>query len=570
VTGNNRASLRKLLTVPYLFLVLLTSALIGILSYSVGRNAVDSLSETVLSETTNQIAQAVEKHIAGSKAVLETAFPRNIAPPASVEDDLEALRLRLWLATSIQRDPYNYAYYGDRDGQFIGLYRLTEDEAELRLRTDNDAPRSIYQYTGIYGELENPEIEKRIFEPRERPWFKSGQQSHSQTWTPIYIDFKTLELVSTRARRVDDLQGRFRGVVATDLSLELLNDFLSELKLSPNGFAFIAEPDGNLIATSRGPHIKKGIGQDNSRLNASDSVDELMAATYEAVMELTYSNTEADQVKTGSFNGPEGEIILAGYARLIDDAGLDWIVAVAVPRNDFMFLSGLVGWLVLNHISRDLRQLARAARDVGDGVLDSQIPINRGDEIGDLARAFSTMRQQLLADRLTATPNRKILVRRIEERITHQRRSADSRAFAILLVDLKSFRSITNQLGTEAGEQTLNEIGQKIRLSLRSQDMAGCHSEDEFIVLLDNVSNRDDAKSARNKLKALLIKSLQSAKGINHVQVESIVAASIGIALCPDDGNDLDTLIKHADVNMYQHKRLQKESGLRVKIDQYL
>lgn len=570
-----RASLRRLLTIPYVALLLLTAALIGFLSYSAGRNAVDSLSNTVLSETTSRIAQAVDRHIAGSEAVLETAFPKDLAPPLSIEDDIDELRLRLWLATSIHRDPSNYAYYGDRNGQFIGLYRFSENEAELRLRIDDESLRSIYRYSRINGKLENPVTEKRMFEPRNRPWYKAGQGTQSQTWTSVYIDFKTLELVSTRVRRVNDANGKFEGVVATDVSLQLLNDFLTELRLTPNGFAFIVEPDGNLIAISRGPHIRKGIGEDNARLNASDSADALFAPTYQSVMKLTGENRNGTDVKTSSFRGPDGAIVQTGYARLVDDAGLDWIVAVAVPRDDFMhvvirnvrrtvvlallasLMIGFIGWTVLNVITRDLRQLANAARDVGEGVLDIRIPINRKDEIGDLARAFSTMQQRLQTDRLTGIPNREAVIRRIEDRIIHQRRSTDSRPFAILFVDLNGFKSINDRMGHNAGDQALIDIGQKLQTSLRAQDMAGRYGGDEFIVLLDDVSNRDAANAARDKLRTLLSESLQSIIGQQLSESELVAGAAIGVALCPDDGNDLHTLIKQADEDMYQNKRVQ-------------
>ena len=239
----SRASLRQMLIIPYVVLVVFAATIIGMLSYNAGRDAVDTLSDHVLRETVNRISQAVDKHISGSEAVLETAFPADIYPPSSIKDDLDALRTRFWLATSIHRNPNNYAYYGNRDGHFIGLWRFSETEAELRLRTDGVSPRSIYHYSRIHGELGNPELETRVFEPRERPWYKAGHETEKQTWTSIYIDFKTSQLVSTRARRVNNAAGEFEGVVATDLSMQLLNEFLKDLKLTPNGFAFIVESD---------------------------------------------------------------------------------------------------------------------------------------------------------------------------------------------------------------------------------------------------------------------------------------------------------------------------------------
>src|ERR1700748_2261808 len=139
----SRLPLRALLTLPYVALVLATAFVIGILSYAAGRDAVDNLSGQLLTETVHRIEHAVEGHVAGSQAVREVASPRGMAAPESISGELPALRERFWLATSVHRDPNNYAYYGDRDGRFIGLWRSSENDAQLRLRPRGTGPRHI-------------------------------------------------------------------------------------------------------------------------------------------------------------------------------------------------------------------------------------------------------------------------------------------------------------------------------------------------------------------------------------------------------------------------------------------
>jgi diguanylate cyclase (GGDEF)-like protein len=566
--------LRQMLTVPYVALVLLAAAIIGLLSYRAGSEAVDTLSDYFLTETVNRIAQAVEQHISGSEAVLETAFPTDVPAPVSVKDDLETLRTRLWLATTIHRDPNNYAYYGDRKGQFIGLWRYSDIEAELRLRVEPDTPRSTYRFSRMNGVLKDPAVEERPYDPRERPWYKAGQAASAQTWTSIYIDFKTLQLVGTRARRVNNAAGDFQGVVATDLALEHLNVFLRGLKLSTNGFAFIFEPDGNLVATSRGPHLRKGVGEDNTRLNAAASDDPMIVATYKAVKGLTERSNPSDGSRSSAFAGSDGGVIQAGYARLRDKAGLDWIVAVAVPRNDFLQkvtdnakqtaimalvacgLIVLIGIVVLNVIAKDLRRLAIAAREMGEGVVDSKIPVHRKDEIGELAKSFAGMQKQLLTDRLTGIANRESIVRRIEDRIVRQRRRDDSHPFAVLFVDLNSFKQINDRFGHEVGDRVLIEIALRLVGNLRDTDLAARFGGDEFVILLENVANRDDALRAREKLERALTLPLQALEGLTPDGGAVSAGAAIGIALCPEEGQDLETLLKRADADMYQRKQV--------------
>jgi diguanylate cyclase (GGDEF)-like protein len=564
-------TLRQLLTLPYIFLVLLATLTIGYLSYRTGHEAVDTLSDYLLKETVGRISQAVDRHVAGSGAVLETAFPSGMSAPVSVESDIENLRTRFWLATSVHRDPNNYAYYGDKNGHFFGLWRYSQNEAELRLQTQAGQPRKIYQFSGIKGALSQAKSETAIYDARKRPWFEAGQGTSSQTWTSIYVDYKTLELVGTRARRVNNAAGEFAGVVATDLSLKHLSTFLRQLKLSPNGFAIIVEPDGNLIAASRGPHLTKGVGENNRRLNAASSDDPLIVATYSAVQTLMSKRNAAVNPQTAVFSGPDGGDVQVGYARVQDNAGLDWVIAVAVPREDFLsgitanvkrtiWLALLVclliiatGYLVLATVTRDLRKLTQLTRDVGDGTLESPVNMARNDELGDLAKSFAQMQKRLMTDRLTGLGNREALMRRIEDTIILRRRNADPRLFAVLFVDLNRFKAINDNYGHDAGDQVLHEISERMRLTVRATDFVARYAGDEFIIMLDQIENKETAEKISAKLQEQLAKPLTL--DLTDHSTTVVTGAAIGVACYPTDGQDVSALIKFADADMYRNKK---------------
>ena len=566
----SRLPLRALLTLPYVALVLGTAIVIGVLSYAAGRDAVDNLSGQLLTETVHRIEQAVEGHVSGSAAVLEVAFPKGIAAPESIQDELPALRTRFWLATSVHRDPNNYAYYGDRDGRFIGLWRSSESDAELRLRPTGAGPRDLYHYSGIAGEPGKPDVETRIFEPRERPWYKAGAASALQTWTSIYIDFKLQELVATRARRVNDRDGAFKGVVATDISLRQVTAFLQRLALSSNGVAMVLEKDGNLIGVSRGEHIKKQPDGTNVRLNAADSADPLVAATYAAVRGL--ADTAADaRPHTTVFPAPDGSPVQVGYARLTDDAGLDWLIMVAVPRHDFLHgildnfrrtvllaavaavVVMLTGMLVLSTVTRELRQLASAARRVGQGSTAPFDESRRKDELGDLSRSFAEMQRRLLTDPLTGLANREALIRRVEDRIVQQRRRGDPRPFGLLFIDINHFKKINDEFGHDIGDAVLQELARRLGAAVRAEDLVARFAGDEFLVLLDSIDRREDAERVRELLEEVLRQPLERLTG--STTLVPALGAAIGVAVYPEDGQDVDTLVRHADQHMYTRKR---------------
>ncbi len=572
----NRLTLRQMLILPYVILVLALALIIGLLSFRAGSHAIDNLSGQMLSETAQRIAQAVGKHVEGSAAVLETAFPGGMAAPVTLENELKQLRTRFWQATSIHREPHNYAYYGDREGRFFGVWRYSAYSAELRLRTTGEGPRTLYQFNGIHGELTAPATEARIFEPRERPWYAIGRDSVLPVWTPIYIDFRSAALVMTRARRVLDASGDFAGVVATDLSLGMINQFLRGLTLSRNGLALVLEEDGNIIGTSRGPHLQVTPEGVNARLNAADSSDPFIATTYREVRDLLSQTAGADQY-SGYFQQADGSQVQVAYVRIQEASGLDWLVIVAVPRGDFLggithnfqqtawvallaaFVVVLIGLSVLHSVSRELRGLASAARHVGEGQSVTAPGTARRDEIGDLARSFATMQQKLLTDRLTGLSNREAILRRIEERIGQQRRAGDPHRFAVLFLDFNGFKGINDRFGHDIGDRVLQELGQRLARQLRSSDLVARYAGDEFLILLEGLGNRDAASRIRGQLETLLAEPLRSL-GTHSGDVPNLGAA-IGLALFPEDGADVDSLIRAADADMYRRKNIQRETG---------
>lgn len=568
-----RLSLRALLTLPYVALVLAAAAIIGVLSYGAGRDAVDNLSGQLLVETVNRIAQTVDRHVAGSAAVLEAAFPDGVPAPVSISAEMAALRTRFWLATSVHLDPNNYAYYGDREGRFFGLWRHSETEAELRLRPTGQGPRQIYRFTGIAGDLRAPGIESRVFEPRDRPWFKAAMASAAPTWTSIYIDFKTSELVATRARRVLDAQGQFAGVVATDLSLQRVNSFLHQLPLSAHGLAMVTETDGQLIGVSRGPHLRPAAGGGNARLNAADSADPMVVETNRAVRALM-GTAAAAAPRTGTFTGQDGRTVQVGYARLRDDAGLDWLIMVAVPRHDFLHqveqnfvrtgvLAALaavavvaVGLLVLSTVTRQLRLLADAARQVGQGRVGTPLTSTRKDELGELTRSFGDMQRRLLTDSLTGLSNREAVLRDMHERVLQHRRrgeaSPEVRPFAVLFCDLNEFKQVNDRYGHDVGDDVLRELAQRLREGVRIGDRVARWAGDEFVLLLDSAPTRQDAEVVRGHLEAALQRPLQALAALApHAEP---AGAAFGLAVYPEDGQDVETLVKRADEDMYRRK----------------
>jgi diguanylate cyclase (GGDEF)-like protein len=533
------------------------------------------VADHLLLETVARIGQAVDRHVVGSAAVLEAAFPNGMAAPERIDDQLSALRTRFWIATSLHIDPNNYVYYGSRQGQFYGLWRDSLTDAELRIKLRPDEPRTLYRFSGFNGRVGPAVQETRMFEPRERPWYKTGQLNAAQAWTAIYIDFRRAELVATRARRVLNGQGGFEGVVATDLSLQRLNEFVRSLAVSPNAVAFIVETDGKLIASSRTANVRHGANGQNERVNAADSGNALQVAAQAQVQAvLLDGSVPVNAPRTLTFEGPDHGRVQLAFSRLRDSAGLDWITVVAVPRSDFMqgvthnvlrtagiaavatALAIALGLLILAGVSRDLQRLAEAAREIGDGRIDVKLDIQRDDEIGALAHSFRRMQQRLRMDGLTGLANRDTIVRSIAQRIQQNRRAADAGTFAVLFIDLNRFKLVNDLHGHEAGDRVLVEIASRLRAATRSTDLVARYAGDEFVVLIDNLPDAQAAEQVRLSVEAALSQPLASVAMPGPGAPR--LAGAVGLAVHPRDADTAEDLIGAADHDMYARKRAQQ------------
>jgi diguanylate cyclase (GGDEF)-like protein len=202
------------------------------------------------------------------------------------------------------------------------------------------------------------------------------------------------------------------------------------------------------------------------------------------------------------------------------------------------------------------KQLALAARRVGDGDLNAAFDVARSDEIGDLAKSFRLMQTKLLSDRLTGLATREAFMRRVDERLARQKERPEPRPFAILFVDLNDFKHINDRFGHDVGDKVLQEMAQRMRSGLRSRDLVGRYAGDEFVVMLDAVHSRDDAESARANLEEMLGAPLLA---VDPTGTAASTGASVGLAMYPDDGSDVETLVQQSDADMYRRKQARQQ-----------
>ncbi|HYR37061.1 MAG TPA: diguanylate cyclase, partial [Burkholderiales bacterium] len=186
-------------------------------------------------------------------------------------------------------------------------------------------------------------------------------------------------------------------------------------------------------------------------------------------------------------------------------------------------------------LANDVTQLKRAQEDLRYAAIQLQ---------------HDARRLEFLAhhDTLTGLPNRAMFSERAREAVAHARRHQKSCAF--LFLDLDNFKTVNDTLGHDVGDALLKIISSRLRASVRGDDFTARIGGDEFCVLLQDIADPREAAAVAQKLLHELGKSYR----IGEHSVHS--GASIGIACVPQDGDDVATLLRLADLAMYRAKEL--------------
>jgi diguanylate cyclase (GGDEF)-like protein len=158
-----------------------------------------------------------------------------------------------------------------------------------------------------------------------------------------------------------------------------------------------------------------------------------------------------------------------------------------------------------------------------------------------------------LHDELTGLPNRRLFLDRLALSLERARRM-ESKA-ALLVIDLNHFKQVNDTLGHHAGDLLLKKVSSIFQSRVRRSDTVARTGGDEFSLILEEPTNRSNAKWVAKSLMEMLDQPLQIG---NHTLK---VGASIGVAVYPDDATEIEALCIAADLRMYDNKNVSRETG---------
>ncbi|WP_111977344.1 bifunctional diguanylate cyclase/phosphodiesterase [Algibacillus agarilyticus] len=253
---------------------------------------------------------------------------------------------------------------------------------------------------------------------------------------------------------------------------------------------------------------------------------------------IVYANPKFLQL-----TGHESDVVGNKIHKIFDEQ-MVWVLDTAYEQ----LVAGLPwkGDLLLNSQNDQPVWVSQTFSPMDEQIKDKKYYVSASHDISFIKKSQQQMEKLAYHDSLTGLYNRAYFKNQLSKSLEMTKRGHYS--FALFYFDLDQFKRINDTLGHDAGDELLINISNKITNRLRTEDTIARLGGDEFAVILSGIASPDKA--------ALLANQLQSEikQPVKLSGAEVIVSASIGITMVPQDTNDMESLLRNADLAMYKAK----------------
>lgn len=410
----NKIPLKHVLVAPFLGLIFLSVALVGYASLHNGRQAVNQVVNTLRNEIDSRIVDHLNRFLALPHQINQTnaaVMEKGLIDAADQKGLARYFQEQIRIFDSVTSINFSNTRGGlvnaGREGFQGDLYVIMTDDFRSgtfrKFALDRD---------GTPGTLLNT---LAGFDGRIRPWYIRSVKEKGPVWSDAYVLFTGQDLSVCAGLPVYDDQDRLLGVLAVDLFLSHLSDFLSQLNVGESGQSFILERSGLLIASSTGekPLIHANGTGIPRRIDARKSASPLTRMAARTLAETCdgYLNIQ----NHGQFEFTlDHQRQFATFTPFKDPHGLDWVIVTVIPEKDFMghisknnratllvmmitlIIAAGISLFIAYRITRPVSDLNTAVSEISRGKWDQHVGYRgRISEIRALTEAFNDMAGQL-------------------------------------------------------------------------------------------------------------------------------------------------------------------------------
>jgi PAS domain S-box-containing protein len=401
------------LVVPFVLQTVGAVALVGYLSYRSGQQSVANLSQRLMDEVGDRATLYLEKTLEVPHLINQLnadAIRLGTIPGFDTQDP--APLERYFLQQILRFPTVSTIAIANERGGMVGSGQKNPLPSVYRTQRFASGTYSFSE-VDAQGNVSRTEMIAKNYDARIRPWYQTPKQAGRATWSSIY-QFVTRERILgiSAGLPIYDPAGKLQGVLATDITLDHLNQFLLELQISPSGQVFIIEQSGLLVASSTNQPLFTSQAGKLKRITAAENENPVMRETATQLAKRFGKLTQIDTMQQFEIKQPE----VQQFVRVMpfrDRLGLDWLIVLVVPESDFMteiqanthhtalfcalalFGSIGLGLWTARRITQPILMLEQATQAFARGNPVSLPALTRIQEVDALHTAFSQMMTQL-------------------------------------------------------------------------------------------------------------------------------------------------------------------------------
>lgn len=526
--ATTQITLRTAVLIPFVMIFLLAIGVIVYVQKQSYEEVVTDISDKQLSVLTESVHDHLNDYLrkpfTAVNALGHNVSYHNLYHPNDTKD-VQAYLLSAFKDLYHSMPQLDVIAFGSETGDFTGFRRESADAYTLMVQ-DHRTDGSLV----IYGSEEISDDIRTViasYDPRTRPWYQPVAQDKKPHWSPIYANADERQDITLSAMTPVFEQGKFAGVLVTDVRINTFNQFLQELKQETNASVYIMDQAHRLVAHSgQGSVISWGtkFSDKGQRLLAEESIDPIiqMSAARVSGQSLTYS----DQPYTFEFDF-NGQRTFSRITPYYDANGLTWFIGTSISETELLgtlpksqqkswivgFLVSLFGivisMLIFNRVTRPINATATAAQHLAKGDWDSTMPkpgyvyettvlVQAFNEMkGNLKASFKALREQLEFDSLTRLYSRQGLIE-VSETLTHSGQGS------LYLIGINKFRDINDSIGHHNGDKLLIHIAERLKQQLHDEATLARIGGDEFAVFMPTTHSDEDISLMERRLQQLL------------------------------------------------------------------
>lgn len=397
-----KLSLQKVFSIAFVFQFMVLFGLIaGICVYG-GQQAVNAvlkeMQREVLERVYEQLSRYMEEPVKLNRLNVD-------AWRVGILDLADTTARERYFTSHIRAFPgAAMTFAGLHDGAFYGARRKATGEIQVVRNNRETGGDSWYYSVSPQGDAVDREEIFQRFDARTRPWYEGAAKLGRPTFSGVYRHFVFHEPTVTAAHPVFDAGGKVVGVFGVDYLLSWVGDVLREIPVGTSGQIFITDAEGLLVATSTSNALFVEKDGQVSRVQASEARNPVLRTAVQSLASESGGESREIEYDNRSF--------LVGV-KGFQASGINWNIYVVLANDDFLGdMKRTVTWTVVitilavigasfmavwtaGWIARPILRLNSAAHELAEGRLQAVPDTDRQDELGQLARSFNAMAQQI-------------------------------------------------------------------------------------------------------------------------------------------------------------------------------